>query len=126
MVPYRFPHKVGRHMNEQYAGPAIYRWTIREQAGIVGVYIGEAVDLHRRITQYLKPGPKQPTNKRMNGEFIAAHERGLTISLEVLRFAPFDVAGYVVSHDGLKGKTLRVMMEHLMLWIHQDAPLLNA
>lgn len=125
-TPYQFPHGVSRYMSKQYSGPAIYRWTVRRQADIVGVYIGETAELRRRIHHYLSPGPRQPTNQRLNHEFTAALQRGFIVTLEVLHFAPFEVAGHLISQAGLEAKALRVLLEHLMLWVYQDAPLINA
>ena len=125
-TPYEFPHRVSQHMRQQHSGPAIYRWTIHRQADITGVYIGETEALPRRIYHYLKPGPTQQTNIRLHKAFTVAKEHGLSVTLEVLRFTPSQVAGHSISQASLEEKTVRVLLEHLMLWVYQDAPLINA
>jgi hypothetical protein len=57
--------------------PGVYRFRLTE-AGPTTVYIGESVELRRRMAHYRNPGPTQPTNQRMNTrlrEHLAANGR---------------------------------------------------
>ena len=45
--PYKFPERITNHMKALYEIPAIYRWVIDNE-----YYIGETVDLCKRIGNY--------------------------------------------------------------------------
>ncbi len=65
----------------------IYRFSLTDAEGsLVGVYIGESVNLARRMVSYRTPGPTQPTNQRLNTrmcELLASGGRTtLAVSLE--------------------------------------------
>jgi hypothetical protein len=74
--PYKFPDGITDHMKATYEIPVIYRWVIDNE-----YYVGETVNLCKRIGNYLKaPKPKyredgkmlphqQTTNINLNADY---------------------------------------------------------
>jgi hypothetical protein len=60
--------------------PAIYRFRIR-RSGSETRYIGQTENLARRFGHYRNPGPSQPTNIRLNAEFVRELGAGAEISV---------------------------------------------
>lgn len=116
---YRFPDERGT-IGTSYARPAIYRWAVSDPDGNNMYYIGEAMDLRRRIYGYLNPGPTQETNKWMNKELSRLVEEGFVVELEVIDgLRLFLGAGLSFSDKDLESKHFRRLIENLMLSISE-------
>ena len=113
-VPYSFPQPVTPYLRNKYGGPAIYRW-VAERDQRKSIYIGETENLARRLTHYLNPGPRQPTNKRMRDFLGQELDLGAKVSFEVLEFDPFSINGHAYSMAGLGSKEVRCLLENLLL-----------
>ncbi|MNR82476.1 hypothetical protein D3C72_132350 [compost metagenome] len=113
---YRFPTKVSKWMRVNHEQPAIYRWVpYRETPGDIGqLYIGETVNLPRRVGNYLNPYPRQQTSWRLNKLFEGFIQEGITISLDVLRFQHFNLGEVNVSESDLDDKLIRRFIEHML------------
>ncbi len=113
---YRFPTKVSKWMRVNLEQPAIYRWVpFRETPGDLGqLYIGETVNLPRRIGNYLNPYPRQQTSWRLNKLFEGFIQEGISISLDVLRFQPFNLGEASISESDLDDKLIRRFIEHML------------
>jgi len=120
---YRFPNAATEYMRLKYAGPALYRWTVRTSTmNLRALYIGETDDLVRRIRQYLAPGKTQFTNQRLKAYFNEAVGRDERVELQRLEFDAFHINKVEFSTEKLGNTHLRRMLENLMLvWLHADA-----
>ena len=101
--------------------PAIYKWTFNTGSN-QSIYVGECVDLKRRIYQYSNPGPTQATNQRLNSRIKEILENGGEVRLSILDMSQ-------VSTDfELSDKFLRRCLENLaVLGASQDGiEILNA
>ena len=90
--------------------PAIYRFTIKgpEESR----YIGESVNLARRLRHYRKPGAKQETNIRLNKLLKEAIEAKAEVSMAaVLGGAWIEMRGERQEAD-LKSKVTRCLLEN--------------
>jgi len=128
-VPYRWGQPPSAYFRERWNQPAVYRWLINDgRPGTKRLYIGEADQLYRRVTYYLKPGPTQHTNIRLKRLFDEEREQGHTVHLEVLQFEPFSVAGNRVTVADLGSKMMRVLLEALfgVQFAKEGYTLLNA
>src|SRR5688500_2444319 len=66
-VRYVWPAPIERELRARIGGPAVYRWVVTSPEGdVLRMYVGEAANLAKRIYSYLRPGPTQQTNRRMN------------------------------------------------------------
>ena len=121
--PYRFPNALTSHLKAQAASPAVYRWVIyhEEPGDLRKLYIGETEQLSRRIYHYLKPGPSQQTNLRMNALFLEEISRGNKVCLDTLDFEPFRVNDHEVTMNSLENKTIRRFVEHLLAFQYATA-----
>lgn len=64
--------------------PGLYRFRLVAAEGLLeGVYIGESDNLARRMGNYRNPGPKQPTNQRLNSRFREVLAGGGAVELSV-------------------------------------------
>jgi hypothetical protein len=113
-VPYSFPQEISRYLRQHFQGPAIYRWHVQRE-GKPAVYIGETENLARRLSHYLKPGPSQPTNRRIRDLLDQEHSLGSVISFNTLAFDPFSINGYQYSIGDLGSKEVRCCIENLLL-----------
>ena len=68
--------------NKLEKNSAIYKWVIGK-----AIYIGETVNLAKRIRGYIRPGPTQTTNKRINS-FI---EKAKTVEFYVLNISSLKI-----------------------------------
>ncbi|RZJ99312.1 MAG: hypothetical protein EOO43_26900 [Flavobacterium sp.] len=70
-VEYLFPTPLDKLSKKKHSLPSVYRWILISPNGkkLQDVYIGEASELSRRIYNYLNPGERQKTNKRLNTLF---------------------------------------------------------
>lgn len=111
-IPYCFPQPVSKYLRREYRRPAVYRWVI-EQGGKTSIYIGETEDLARRLTHYLNPGIKQPTNTRIRGILDLPCRSNARISFDMLEFDPFSINQRCYSMLDLGTKETRCFLENL-------------
>ena len=128
---YLFPGSQTRGMKERYGGPAVYRWNIYTKVSedLKLAYIGETVSLcPGRIAGYLKPGPSQITNRRINGEFKELIAKGRKIRLETLVVTDCVVDKFTFSAKDFEDSCFRRTIEHLMVTMAKRSgfELLNA
>ena len=118
-VPYLFPNPLSRHVHSTCKGPALYRWNVfRQTPGDLRVfYVGEAVQLVRRLRNYLRPGSLQ-TAGRINAELSAVVEAGKSVMLERLSFSPFSLSGRTVTPDDLEDRHIRRFIESWLILHH--------
>lgn len=67
--------------------PAVYRFLIRIPGQKAGAYVGETVELRRRVYQYMNPGPSQQTNIWLSAQFRGALSKNGTVVMEVMDLA---------------------------------------
>lgn len=120
---FEFPGDVTAYMRREYAGPAIYRWVVFDLT--IGdrkeMYVGEAEDLCRRITQYLQPGPSQLTNKRLHALFQSYRAQGHSVTIQRLRFESLSLGEFDMSQTDLFSKHTRVFIEHMLVTYYSKA-----
>ena len=117
---YMFPEKMTAWMKKRYRCPAVYRWNIYAEVSEDSklAYIGETVCLcPSRIAGYLKPGPTQRTNKRINKEFNNYLKQGKKIRLETLVITDCSANGFTFSEKDFLDSCFRRAVEHLMVTI---------
>jgi hypothetical protein len=128
LEPYTFPNDITNFMKTHYRMPAIYRWSIRFDDENTLYYIGETEELcPRRLGHYIKPGPGQQTNQRLNAQFQKYLQSGCQIKLDCLIFNPYILNSIKITQKSLINANLRRMMEHLMIYQYsnQGISLLN-
>lgn len=119
--PYMFPHDITAFMKSTYRIPTIYRWVMQNTDGNIFYYIGETEELcPRRLNQYLKPGPTQQTNQRLNEKFQEMAHLGYTITLDILTFKSFTLNSTEITLKSLHNSNLRKMIEHLIIYHYQS------
>jgi len=113
-----FPNAVTRYMRDQYGGPALYRWCVTGPGNDEPqmIYIGEAVNLIRRVRNVLRPG-KLKTAARLNAIFRGEVDRGNRVTIARAEFQDFSFNGVTFStQDGsLYHKFKRCALENLFL-----------
>ena len=129
-VEYAFPRPITPFMRREYRRPAIYRWRVTQadRPDDEVHYIGEAQQLcPQRLSGYLKPGPTQETNKRLQREFQSYLERGYTIQLDVLHLGQLSIGAYDLKLEDLASKSVRRFLEQLLITYYrqQGAKVLN-
>ena len=64
---YYFPNRITTFMNKTYMNNAVYRWDIYRETPEDSriIYVGETVDIIRRIRGYLNPGSSQKTSLQL-------------------------------------------------------------
>lgn len=118
---YSFPDKISPYLVENYKRPFIYRWNIfrEEPHDLKKIYIGEAINLIRRIKNYIKPGPRQQTSKRINKLLNEFLNQNLKIRLEVLKINYFNFNNLIIIKNNdpeyLKEKYVRRLIEEIMI-----------
>lgn len=125
---YHFPEPITAFMRAALRMPAIYRWRITHPDGAIEYYIGETEELcPRRIYHYLKPGPSQMTNLRLNELFSTLIRQGGTVTMEFLHFEPFSVGDHLIDQDSLADGHIRRFLEELFVVVleAQGGTLLN-
>lgn len=95
------------------AAPGIYRLTLWEAGAVGRVYVGESVNLARRVRNDVRPGATQATSLRIN-ELLTEHARNEKVSFAVADDISFTVDGRDVAVD-LNRKADRVLTEHAAL-----------
>lgn len=102
-----------RHHRPSHRGSQIYMWkgVVNEgvRAGRTGVYIGEAVNLIRRLHQY-RTGPQQAGNQWMRDNFLQLGE----IQLYIIRLEGLLIDGLPKQID-LTSKHHRLLLEQMCL-----------
>ena len=113
---YHFPEPITAFMRSALRRPAIYRWEIAYPDGTTEYYVGETKELcPRRINHYLRPGPTQMTNLRLNERFSSLTHQGCTVTIDCLHFEPFSVGDIVVTQDSLIDNHIRRFLEELFI-----------
>lgn len=119
--PYKFPEDITIHMKDNYSVPAIYRWVIDNQ-----YYVGETVDLCKRIENYLyAPKPKyneagkmlphqQTTNIKVNACLCAATNN----CIGFLEFNELQFGDVTCKTIDLNNKNIRLMVEKIAIFDH--------
>jgi len=108
---------------------AIYKWSVFksdiEDSKIV--YIGETENLINRIKGYLRPGPTQQTNIRINKLFKEYLEKGYKISLHTLFFDKIKLGNIDIIYDEISDNDIRKALEQLFIVIYkkEEYTLLN-
>ena len=88
--------------------PGIYRFRLVEAGGRPWVYIGEAVNLQRRMAQYAKPGPTQHTNIRLNRRFREVLRNGGAVTFATANSVVIGVDGQRLDTDLMLASTRRL------------------
>lgn len=91
-------------------GPAVYRFLFRMPGQQVGAYVGETVELKRRVNHYKNPGSGQQTNIWLHGLFEENLRGGGTVVMEMLDLASVPAIGELGAPD-LKEKYWRRLLE---------------
>ena len=133
---YAYPQAVGKHIDEHYSKPAVYRWAFfkpaegpspEERQHPRAVYIGETENLARRLRGYLSPGPSQTTNRRMKAYLDRELGLGTTIELSILRFEAFHIIidrarndSRLVDEFRLSNPFIRKMMENFAVIVQDE------
>ena len=71
--------------------PGLYQFSVEDQGGSSGVYVGETDTLRRRAQHNRTPGARQPTNLRSNAELAEALGRGVRVGVAVVTAATLDL-----------------------------------
>ena len=127
---YKFPGEISNFMKRIYSSPAIYRWNIFSDrpSDLRFIYIGECKKLiSDRLNGYLKPGPKQTTNIRINSVLSEEVGKGNTVILEVLKFADFCVGNKIYRQQDLEKIVVRRLIESqfIVFYAQEGFKLLN-
>lgn len=130
-LPWKHLGCVELHVNKLRFPPApasagIYRLMVRS-GNATSVYIGEAVNLHRRFGNYRRPGPSQQTSQRINAILVECLGRGGSVNVDIaFEEMALTVAGQPVVVD-LSNKAIRRLAEQAALVAHGgiDVELLN-
>jgi hypothetical protein len=93
--------------------PGVYRLTLWEAGAVARVYVGESINLARRVRNYVRPGPTQRTSLRIN-ELLTEHMQRDGVSFEVAGDVRFTVDDRDVAVD-LSRKADRVLVEQAAL-----------
>jgi hypothetical protein len=117
-----FPLALSPYMRTHYGGPAIYRWIVTPpgQDEPQLIYIGEAVNLSRRVGNVLRPrrgSAKPKTSARLNAIFTEEVSRGNTVTVARAEFQDFSFNGVTFSQQDMSlfHKFKRCALESLFL-----------
>lgn len=96
--------------------PGLYRISMTGAPGqrLTKVYIGESHDLRGRVYGYRRPGSRQLTNQRLNGELLAHLGDGGRVTVAVVTSATIQALG-ATSPLPLARRSARVLAEHAAL-----------
>ena len=117
---YLFPddHKL---LKKWYKNSVIYKWNIYDKKGkLKSIYIGEIINLRNRISGYLKPGPTQQTNIRINKLFNEFIIKKYVITLDILFFEKIAVNNEIIHFKDLNNNDIRKALEHLLIVINKS------
>jgi hypothetical protein len=101
------------------AAPAVYRFLFRTTHDVESIYVGESVDVRRRMRNYRRPSPRQQTSTRLHHLLRTRLELGDTVTLGLL--ADILVQGERRVPVDLASKAIRVLIEHAALVALADA-----
>ena len=118
---YHFPENPGL-IDKKYKGPSVYKWSILGKNGndLKIAYIGETIELIRRVRHYCNPGPKQKTNVRIKDRFMEYLRTNRIINLEILIFDEIQLNEVTINSSNLLDSNLRKMLEHLFITIFKE------
>jgi hypothetical protein len=91
--------------------PGLYRFRFPQSRDS---YVGETVNLRRRLYFYCKPGPTQATNLRMRERFRKARADGHSVLLGVSGHVELEIGGKTVGPD-LGDKATRCLLENVAI-----------
>jgi hypothetical protein len=109
-------------MKRKYCSPAIYRWNIFSLTpnDMQHIYIGECKKLvPDRLNGFLKPGPSQATNKRINNALSEEVSKRKTATMEILRFDEIRIGNNTFITSDLESKFIRLFIENLLIVHYQ-------
>jgi hypothetical protein len=95
------------------SSPGVYRLTLWDAGAVGRIYVGESVNLARRVRNYVRPGPTQATSLRINALLIE-HVQRAEVSFDIAGDIRFTVDGRHIAVD-LTRKADRVLVEHAAL-----------
>ena len=107
---------------------AIYKWNIYDKKdNLKFIYIGETINLRKRISWYIKPSSTQVTNIRINGLFKEYIENKYKITLDMLFFEKIKINQNYIYFKDLNDNDIRKALEHLLIIVNksEDYKLLN-
>lgn len=93
--------------------PGIYRFVFTTADGVGSVYVGESVDVRRRMRNYRKPSPRQQTSTRIHHLLRARLASGDGVTLDLL--TDTEVKSDQQVPVDLTSKAVRVLVEHAAL-----------
>lgn len=113
---YAFPEDLTQFMKTRYNFPTIYRWCVCKDGQLQPnfIYIGEAKKLYTRLKSYIRPGPTQETNKRLNSKFNQL-EPGLVARMDYISFEKVNLGDFIIIPDDLNDKHTRKALEGLLI-----------
>lgn len=117
-VNYQFSQNIDKSLAKKiYGKPAIYRWNIfkNEKNDLKKIYIGETINLYKRVYQYNNPGSDQVTNIRMSKIFNDEITKGNQVELEILSFETIRIHNELLTVDDLKRTSARKFLENLFI-----------
>jgi hypothetical protein len=109
--PYLYPNDLSTLSRDLNSRPAIYRWSLGPQDGRNEFLVGETENLYRRIGHYLKH--KSGAHVEFRNSFDKARNSGREVSLQILKFEPFNINGIIFSLDRLHDPFVRLVLENL-------------
>lgn len=106
--------------------PGIYRISIGSavESSRLRCYFGETDNLFRRMGQYRRPGPTQPTNIRLNGLLRSCLADGARAELAFCVAATID-SGDSHGHLDLRRKAARLLVENAALSMAHQADVVD-
>ena len=122
-VPVWIKLKTFKNLNEfnecslpkEYRKPAIYRWKLKEKKS-TKIYIGETINLQRRLRHYTKPGVDQKTNIWLNKILENGIKDRHEISFEILDFYNIQInKSLCINLADMKDKFTRAFLENLII-----------
>jgi hypothetical protein len=114
-VPFVWGGKVSAYMKSNYSNPGVYRWSIWKGKQLGAVYIGESEYVARRIGQYLSPGSRDSTNRRLHDSLEKQFQKGLKVQLEILHIEPTLLNSIRIANENLSDTFLRRLIENLII-----------
>lgn len=116
---YRFPAPLSRYCKQNCNKAGVYCWRVQGQTASV-VYVGEAENLAQRLGEYIRPGRRGTTHKRIHDRLIGQVGAGAGVTLEALSFEPFTLAGVDISENNLSSPFVRRFLENLAILAEQE------
>jgi len=114
-VPFEWGGRVSAYMKSNYSRPGVYRWSIWKEKQLGAAYIGESEQVVRRIGQYLNPGSRDSTDRRLHDSLEKQFQKGLKVQLEFLFIEPTSLNSIRIANENLSDTFLRRMIENLII-----------